>query len=166
MREIVLHNGKVAFVDDEDFSKVSSFKWYFNNGYARARWREDGRERSIYMHRLVLGVKGFAIVDHINRNPLDNRKANLRLATKAQNSWNRRAPCTNASGYKGVSFSKASQKWAAEIKLNGRKFFVGLYATAEHAAIAADAAAVVLQKQFASPNFPENHNLAEVKEIA
>jgi HNH endonuclease/AP2 domain len=80
-------------------------------------------------------------IDHINENPSDNRWSNLRLATKSQNMMNISKIKSNTSGYKGVGWSKSSQKWRAYIKVDKISYHLGLFDTKEKAAEAyADAA--------------------------
>lgn len=75
-------------------------------------------------------------VDHINRNPSDNRIANLREATASENLRNTAVPVSNTSGYKGVTFSKAANKWMARCTVNRKDNYLGLFATAELASAA------------------------------
>ncbi|MHC4207804.1 MAG: HNH endonuclease, partial [Planctomycetota bacterium] len=93
------------------------------------------------------------IVDHINGNGLDNRRANLRLATVAQNAWNskKRNP---RSGYKGVWFAADKGLWRAAIVCHGRRIHIGYFTDKIAAARAYDAAARKYYKEFARPNFP------------
>lgn len=100
--------------------------------------RVDGRD--YYAHRLawlyVYGEFPTNHLDHMNRNPSDNRIENLRPATQAENLQNMRKLRSNTSGIIGVCWDKQSQKWRAQIKLNGRKIYLGLYNTIDEAAIA------------------------------
>lgn len=84
------------------------------------------------MHKEVLQFDG--IVDHVNRNSLDNTRANLRHADNASNLRNRPRQVNNRSGFKGVSWSKVSQKWATEITRDGKKHYLGLFDDKEDAA--------------------------------
>lgn len=88
-------------------------------------------------------------VDHINGVPSDNRMENLRQATHQQNAMNRRRRSDNTSGYKGVSFNKQAGKWQATICISGRNCYLGLFASAEEAAAAYQAAAPQFHDQFA-----------------
>ncbi len=157
MKEIPLTQGKVALVDDADYPELSKYKWCAQ--HTEARWyaiRFDvgrmGRCR-IPMHRAILNAPSGLEVDHRNHNGLDNRRANLRLATKAENQRNRNKPATNTSGYKGVSWHKGHNRWQAQIRHDGRARFLGYFDTPEQAARAYDSAAIETFGEFALPNF-------------
>lgn len=77
----------------------------------------------LQMHHTVFGHPGVLQVDHANRNPLDNRRCNLRLATQSQNQLNREAPLNNTSGYKGVSWGARQRKWRAHFRGKHLGFF-------------------------------------------
>lgn len=93
------------------------------------------------------------VIDHVNRIGLDNRRANLRLATPAQNAANSRKRA-NQTGYKGVCLDKQKKRYRASITANRKKYHLGYFNSPIDAAIAYDVAAKKLHKQFASPNFP------------
>lgn len=96
------------------------------------------------------------ICDHINHNGLDNRKANLRLATHRQNLCNRRNTALKAaSRYRGVSLHKNTKRWTARIKVYGKTKYLGLFDDEIDAAKAYDAAARRFHGVFASLNFPD-----------
>jgi len=127
MKQIPLNHGKVALVDDEDYEFLSGFRWHYKNGYAA---RNNGRVR-VWMHREVMRAEQGQEVDHINRDPLDNQKSNLRFATRKQNADNRGMFRNNTSGYTGVSFHHG--KWQASYRHNGLLVYLGRYETAEDA---------------------------------
>ena len=86
-------------------------------GYWRAATWIDGR--NIYMHRYILGILDPAIeIDHHNRNALDNRRQNIRVATRSSNMLNRGRPRNNTSGIKGVSWHTRDRTWSARIGIN------------------------------------------------
>ncbi len=94
------------------------------------------------VHRVVMGVEGISAkviqVDHINGDGLDNRRANLRLATPSQNAMNRKPRSDNTSGVRGVSWSKQYERWEVRVKVAGKQKFGGRYehlADAERAAV-------------------------------
>lgn len=140
---IPLTHGACALVDDGDYDRLMQHKWFLSrSGYAiRHVWTG---EKSIaeHMHRVVIGAdcNGFD-VDHINGDPLDNRRCNLRIATRSQNMANARAH-RDGSGYKGITFDKRRNKYFARICINYKTRFLGYYDTAEEAAEAYNKAAV------------------------
>ncbi len=158
MIEIPLTQGKVALVDDCD-AHFAAFKWYALR--RRREWyavrhppKKDGVQPSVFLHREVLKLTDPSIMtDHINRNPLDCRRSNLRIATVRQNNYNRGKYATNTSGFTGVTRISRSAKWQATIQVDGRRRYLGLFATPEAAALAYDAAARQYFGAFARPNF-------------
>lgn len=154
--EIPLTQGQVALVDDRAAVAVLAHKWYANRSrhafYAsRAIRHPDGTRATLKLHTFLTG---WPLTDHINGNTLDNRRANLRQATNAENMHNRRRYANNTSGFKGVTFHKATGMWRAQISLDGRRIQLSHYATAEDAARAYDAAAREYFREFAYLNFP------------
>ena len=155
-REIQLSQGCVALVDLEDYAKLAPFRWHCDHGYAcrNAVKREDrkGYLRG-YMHREVLSLPrgGFPPVDHINGNTLDNRKANLRVASAFGNAANRR-PNKGKPLPKGVSFHKQTGKYQARISQGRRLIHLGLFASPQEAAIAYNEAAKVYHGEYARLN--------------
>ena len=146
MKQILLTRDKVAPVDDEDYERLSRYKWQAlkdrTTWYACRTVRRHGQRRVLLMHREILGIKGREReVDHKDGNGLDNRRNNLRVATLSQNRFNAGKYSTNKSGYKGVSFDAQSRRWVAQIAAHGKKFSLGRYNTPEDAARAHDAVA-------------------------
>jgi hypothetical protein len=134
-KEVPLTQGYIALVDDDDYEELSKYKWYFTaSGYAARDARNTKRTtgRCVYMHKQL--IPSDEKVDHINRNKLDNRKENLRPATNALNLQNREKQINNTSGYKGVSWSKVSEKWSSEITSQGERHYLGLFEGKEDAA--------------------------------
>lgn len=128
-----------AIVDEVDHAALAMFRWHVSDtGYA-CRWEGPrGARRRVRMHREVIGAPLGAQVDHINRDKLDNRRTNLRLATDATNRQN--VPARGGySRHRGVSFDKGRGKWVAQAKLEGKHKFIGRFDTEEAAAAAASA---------------------------
>jgi hypothetical protein len=155
--------GREAIVDDEDYDLVRQYFWGALKKTARSgyyachapgpRRGPNAPKHNLMMHRLIMGVDDPRIeVDHRNGDGLDNRRANLRTCTHAQNTANQRKsqrPLT--SRYKGVC--RADGKWLAQIGCAGRNYRIGSFAVEEDAARAYDAKAVELFGEFARVNF-------------
>jgi hypothetical protein len=154
MKFIPLTQGKEAIVDDEDFEWLSQYNWYFNDGYA-CREIRVAKKRLGYtrMHRDIMGNPVRRMVDHANRNGLDNRRCNLRLATKGQNNANAAKRDSVHSQFKGVSKCNGRKKpWIARASLSGKPRTIGFFATEEEAAIAYNVAAQLFYGEFARLN--------------
>lgn len=153
MKKIPLTQGKFALVDDEDYEDLSKLKWHISGrGYAsRQSPRENGRQRVVFMHRVILGLKhGDGVdCDHINGDRLDNRRANLRPCTRAENMRNVKRRSDNRSGFKGVHWRKDKCQWAASIRVNYRPVHLGYFKSAEEAYEVYCLAADILHGQFA-----------------
>lgn len=146
--EIPLTRGFVALVDAEDAPDVlAAGKWHVLNDRYAMRHFPGGRATA--MHTFLTG---WPLVDHINGDGLDNRRANLRQATHAENMRNRRRAISNRSGYKGVYWVRDRRKWKAQIKAGGRKYELGRFSDASDAARAYNEAAVRLHGEFAALN--------------
>ena len=161
-RRIPLTQGKYAIVDPDDYERLSRHKWHLQRKrqtlYAvrQAKGHERTNGQIVWMHRSILPPPEGMCVDHINNNGLDNRKANLRLATPAQNARNRRKTAVKTSSkYKGVSYHAGQRKWCASIRVNGQYKYFGLFQNEIEAAKAYDEAARKHHKEFAVLNFPE-----------
>ena len=101
---------------------------------------------------LLHKVNDAVVIDHINRDALDNTIANLRVASCSQNAMNRAITIRNTSGYKGVSWDKLTKKWHARIERNRRSYHLGFYENILDAAAAYNKAAIELHQQFAILN--------------
>lgn len=139
----------VATVDDEDFDLVNQYRWRAE--HHRYTWYAmSGRARR--MHTLITG---FTQTDHVNGNGLDNRRENLREATNAENRRNQQKQTKRltSSQYKGVTYNHSCHKWQAQIKVDGKKKYLGVFALEVDAALAYDVAARQYFGVFARPNF-------------
>ena len=162
MKQVALSKGQFALVDDSDYELVARKKWYAHYSsrtkscYAyREERTTEGIRYSVPMHRFLLGfVRGDGVkVDHINHNTLDNRRENLRKATDAENSQNRRSLKKPRSGYKGVYPNRHRTGWTAWIKKSNQRYYLGHFRDREEAARAYDKAAKELFGEFAYLNF-------------
>lgn len=161
VRWIALTQGKFALVDEADYERVSGTRWYLSDsGYARNK----SAVRSVWMHRLILGLPDMwtatTEVDHINRCRLDNRSANLRVATPSCNQANRAKTRDRfTSRFKGVSWDATNRKWRAKLgrgldwRGRERTIELGRFADELSAASAYDDAAIAHFGTFAKTNF-------------
>lgn len=149
-----LKDNVFAIVDNEDYERIIKIgNWRLGNpGYAEISTSVNGKAVSILMHREIMKAKKGKNIDHIDGNPLNNQKSNLRYATMAQNAWNRKGIDNSSSKYKGVSWAKTVNKWYACIKKHGKNKNLGLYDNEIDAAKAYDAAAILLYKEYARLN--------------
>jgi hypothetical protein len=159
-RKIFLGERQWTILDPQDFYKLGNFKWFVHsNGSnlyaARTAITAKLRSKIIYLHRQIMDPPPTLLVDHRNCNSLDNRRANLRLATHKQNMHNRRKRANTSSRFIGVHFDKQRRKWAVHIRHNGRKLWLGRFTDELAAARAYDLAAIKYHGEFARPNFPQ-----------
>lgn len=151
MREIPLTRGLMALVDDEDYELLSPHKWHASQANAKFyAARNSGRPPNrmpLRMHRIICPVPPGMQVDHINGNTLDNRRANLRPATHAQNVHNRGITRFNMSGYKGVTWNH--RRWMARIEVDGLPKYLGTFDSPAEAHAAYRVAAEKLHGEFA-----------------
>lgn len=122
---IRLTNGKLVIVDQQDYLWLRGWKWMFKRnsrtnedyGYAyrTARVGEGLSKKQVLMHRLIAQTPSNLVCDHINGDPFDNRRANLRNITQSQNLMNRGVFASSRSGKKGVVFDKKVEKWRVQI---------------------------------------------------
>ncbi len=154
---IALSSGKRAMVDDEDYIRLSSYKWsvmktWDGMWYAfRTASTKGGKpKRTVYLHRAILNAPKNKMVDHRNGKTLDCRRKNIRLADKYQNQWNRKK-VKNASGYKGVR-RNSKNRWDAGIVYRGKYRYLGNFKDPKDAAKAYDRAALRLFGDFARIN--------------
>jgi len=140
MKQILTKIGDVIKVSDEDYEELSKHSWHKNgNGYAETTvWRKNTRNPyHIQMHRLILFLTNSKVqADHINGDRLDNRRENLRIVTNKENSRNRTVKSHSKSGFYGVYFMKVLNKYRAFISPDKKFLHIGLFDTAEEAALA------------------------------
>ena len=149
---------KVAIVDDEDYDRVMGAislraKWYAHSPPTSKKYYAMNGSRDILIHRVVMNAPKGMDVDHINGDPLDNRKENLRICTRSENCRNKKVRCDSKSGYKGVEI-KSSGRFQAYIGYPHQR--LGTYDTPEEAARVYDKKAIHLHGEFANLNFPKD----------
>jgi hypothetical protein len=137
----------------EDIPLVSSYRWCMNN----CDYAITSTKPNILLHRMLMGASEINEVDHINRNPLDNRRANLRFCSRSQNLQNAPVRKKNGVNLKGVWFDKDRHKkgqkcYQAYIQVDKKRRHLGRYYSAKEAGQAYDDAAIELFGEFACTN--------------
>ena len=138
---IPLTQRQFAIVDEEDFNRLSQFKWqacWMKNSHSYYAMRHTptrggAKRRTILMSREIMGFPEGRMVDHRNHNTLDNRRENLRVATAEQNNRNAKIRIDNSSGFKGVNYHKINRRWTATVRVNGIQTYLGSFVTKEEA---------------------------------
>jgi hypothetical protein len=153
VKSIPLTRGRVAIVDDEDYEFLAQFRWRWQNtwGAGYAVRSVAAKPTAVLMHREVLHLSrrdAGLHADHINGNGLDNRRANLRVVTPAQNRENLRPYRNGTSRYRGVYWHAGHQRWRACVRHNGRDHHAGYFQFEDEAG----AAAVRLRQQLMTHN--------------
>lgn len=145
MKQIPLTRGMVALVDDEDYDRLAQFSWYAarkRNTYYAVRNTKAARGK-IRMHRVVMQAPDDPLidVDHINRNGLDNRKENLRVCTRRENTWNMRSQSEYGPGVTRIKNGHGQgYRYRARIVCAGKRISIGCFATPEEARAAVTSA--------------------------
>lgn len=131
VKVVPLTQGKFAIVDPEDYEAVMTMGSWFTHREKHNWYAWVNKKGTVTkMHKFLTG---YELVDHANRNGLDNRRVNLRDSTPALNCRNTRLHVNNKSGYPGVSFNKAREKWYASITRKGRTIGLGYHLSPEEA---------------------------------
>lgn len=150
-------------VDDDDWSRLQRYTWHVvrpdgRKCYVRSHIRdESGKQRTVYLHRLVMNAGVGQEVDHINGDGLDNRKENLRFATRQENCRNSPKRAGTLSQFKGVYRDPKSGRWRAYIRVNYRMIWLGYFESERDAALAADSAVRETYGEFGRFNFPQGN---------
>lgn len=137
--EIVTRKGEVFLIDGADESIARRHCWSkHEHCYARAVTRIDGRLRTVYLHRLLCQTSaGRPHVDHVNGDPTDCRRANLRPCTRSENLRNQKLRADSRTGLKGVGLHKPTGRFRARVRVLGAVVDEGLFDTAAEAAAVA-----------------------------
>ena len=146
--------GSKFFIDTEDLEKVLKICWVERgNGYLCGKNMETGKVVLLHRYLLDLGKNDKRMVDHVNRNPKDNRKSNLRICTCAQNSMNKGTTKSSKTGVNGVSYIKERRKWLSRIMKNGVLYELGAFADIKDAIKARKEAEIKLYGEFAPKEY-------------
>jgi len=176
VKKINLTKGFCAVVDNDDYKHLSKFHWYTSNNkraYRRLETDVHGKQHKLAMHREVMfkqireSVHKNPVVDHINGDPLDNRKSNLRVVSQSVNAINGRKRSNNKSGNVGVCRSVVLGRirkdgtrnmwlyWRSYVVINGKQFHLGRFKNKTEAIRSRNE---FLKKQFPNMSFPNNKN--------
>ena len=159
MKRILLTQNIFVLIDDEDYLLVNQYKWYVSwsktHWYAMTGPSKKTGDKQLYMHRLIMNALPGQEVDHKEHyeDHIDNRRSNLRLCIHAENGCNQRKQLKKTSSqYKGVTWDKRHQKWMAQIMVNNKNIYLGLFIDEVEAARAYNAAAIEHFGEFAKLN--------------
>ena len=133
--EILLYNKGCneiarAIIDIDDIKLIKEYQWHIQDKHHVSAKIND---KTTYLHRMIMNCPDGMFIDHINHNPLDNRKQNLRICTRAENEHNKTIGKNNTSGHLGVIWNKARQKWRVVLGFNKKTYHLGEYDDIEEA---------------------------------
>lgn len=153
MKTIYLTQGKKTLVDDADWEYLHSWEWTALRGqsgyYAVRSTYPQGKRVLVHMSRVILGLTDPKVLaDHRSGDTLDNRRDNLRPATKAQNRANAVLNKNSTSKLRGVTYLKSQKRWRARIRLDGKDLFLGYFDSKEEAEIVYHQKAVEVWGEF------------------
>jgi hypothetical protein len=163
-RRIRMAQPQYAKVHPANYERLLKYEWFAQKGkncfYARGRLATSkGKGRLTYMHQEIIEVPKGMVVDHINHDGMDNRRANLRAATRAQNTRNRKKFAkSSGSKYKGIYWRKKTRKWEVMITFERKRIFLGCFRSEIDAAKAYDHAAIKYHGEFACLNFTQSRS--------
>ena len=149
-----VHYGKISTIDVD----LLAFKWQYSKYIYR---HTENARKTFRLHRIIMErvlnrpLLRAEIPDHINHDPTDNRRENLRLANQSKNTANASLHGDSTSGYKGVWYrtsGKRRKRWASEIVVHRHKLYLGTFHTKQEAALAYNRAAKKYFGEFANPN--------------
>lgn len=157
MKKIKLTQGKYALVDDEDFERVNQYKWFacFQKKRNIFNACRKFNQKNIYLHQYIMNTAGKGqsySIDHIDHDPLNNQKYNLRVCNNSENVRNQKLSKHNTSGFKGVCFIKHKNKYLSSICFNNKQMNLGYFDSPIEAAKAYNQKALELFGEFAYLN--------------
>ncbi len=144
--------GLVIQIDEQDVPLLVGPTWQFYGKKVFRRVYQDGKPKTQLLHRLIMNPPADMVVDHIDRNPLNNSRENLRICTNRENSCNRAPKPGKSSLFKGVYWDKWVNKWTANISYQKKTKYLGAFDNEQLAAHAYNKAAVVIHGEFARLN--------------
>jgi len=147
------------FIDGEDFDKIKGYTWGISKYNELDSFRAttsicvNGKQKKISMQSLIIKRPEGMIIDHKDRNPLNNTKNNLRICTQKHNRMNsKKRSGAKYSEYKGVSFNKRCSKYFSTIGVNNKRIFLGNFDLEIDAAKAYNESALIYYKEYAVLN--------------
>lgn len=155
MKQIIIKNKFIVFVDDEEFERINLHSWNIKRNKRKVYAYTCINSKTIFMHNFIMGIDSIGKVDHENWNGLDNRKENLRICNGTYNNANKDIQINNTSGFKGVyahNNPRSLKPYRARIGFNHKRILIGDFHTLEEAARAYDAKAIELFGEFACTN--------------
>jgi len=143
MKKFIIYSKKYGkkevLLDLEDWDKIKEYRWNVIKNhntdifYATTNIKIGGKWKMVQMHRFIMNAPKGKIIDHFDKNSLNNQKKNLRICTYIENNRNARLRKDNKTGYRGVHYCKKSKKYKAQLSLIGRKIYLGLFISPEKA---------------------------------
>jgi hypothetical protein len=126
---VTIHGSKnlTSLIDFKDWLDVCDKRWYIRTYTKRpglAYMLTTIKDKKVYLHNALLRAK---MVDHINQNPLDNRRVNLRVTSYNQNTANGRKRKDNNSGYRGVFWDTSRSRWVAKMSVDYHDIHLGCF---------------------------------------
>ncbi|MAO93819.1 MAG: hypothetical protein CMM78_05220 [Rhodospirillaceae bacterium] len=155
---LVRSDGMPIIVDKADYARLNQYRWFpagTKSGYAARSVSRNGKGRILYMHRELASPPPGYVIDHIDGNPLNNTRANLRVCTKAQNSANRTV-CLNHTGFLGIGYDPVQDRYQGAVMRDGARFRGPWRLTAREAAQDYDCLARGVHGEYARLNFPQS----------
>lgn len=154
MKGIELSNGLRVMVDDDLYNELNQFDWYAHRGKKTFYAHRKQNGKCIIMHRIVMKVSdNTMMIDHIDRNGLNNQKSNLRIVTHAENIRNSIVERDwHTSKFKGVYLNKLTGKWMSAVRKNNFRHRLGSFENEADAAVAYNAKAIELHGEHAVLN--------------
>lgn len=159
---IRLTMGEIGVCDLDDLPLIRGIRWMACGqrrpglSYMKGWGVENDKSILLLCHRMLTNCPPDMVVDHVNRDSLDNRRINMRKCLQSENVINSKVNANNTSGFRGVDWLSRHGYWRSRIRSNGVKMSLGAFATPEDAARAYDRKAIELHGEFAMLNFPRS----------